>query len=137
LSFALDVSQQMKNVSRTPGWIAQLAVGQLRAADFGRVARTTADQVVECLVTGDLYGSHSGARHDLRSEAIKIDGRKGWLIESDILVTEPGLKFGGDHAILVVVRDGENWGLFFGAVPIGDEGLTALLEQTVAGLQAG
>jgi hypothetical protein len=39
--------------------------------------------------------------------------------------------------IIVVVRDGANWGLFFGAVPIGDQRLTALLEETVAGLRAG
>ena len=52
-------------------------------------------------------------------------------------MAQPGLKFAGDHVIIVVVRDGESWVLFFGAVPIGDERLTALLEQTVAGLQAG
>ena len=137
LSFAWDVTQQIKIVSRTPGWIAQLAVGQLRAEDFGRVARTTAESVAECLVTGDLYRTHSAARHDLRSEAIKIGDRTGWLIEGDIRVSEPGLKFAGDHVIIVVVRDGKNWGLFFGAVPIGDQRLIALLEQTVAGLQSG
>ena len=59
------------------------------------------------------------------------------MIESDIRVTEPGLKFAGDHVILVVVRDGENWGMFFGAAPIGDQQLTALLERTVAGLESG
>jgi hypothetical protein len=136
MTFARDVTQQIKIVSRTPGWIAQLAAGQVRADDFGRVARTAAEKVAECLVTGDLYRTHSAARHDLRSAAIKIDDRNGWLIEGEIRVTEPGLKFAGDHVIIVVVRDGANWGLFFGAVPIGDERLTALLEQTVAGLQA-
>ena len=54
-SFAWDVTQQIKIVSQTPGWIAQLAVGQLRADDFGGSARTTAEQVAECVVTGDLY----------------------------------------------------------------------------------
>ena len=38
MSFAWDVTQQIKIVSQTPGWIAQLAVGQLRADDFGRDA---------------------------------------------------------------------------------------------------
>ena len=59
------------------------------------------------------------------------------MIESDIRVSEPGLKFAGDHVVLVVVRDGDNWGFFFGAAPIGDQRLTALLEQTVDGLQSG
>ena len=137
LSFAWDVTQQIKIVSQTPGWIAQLAVGRLRADDFGRRARTAAERVAECVVTGDLYRTHSAARTDVRSEPIKIDNRTGWLIESDIRVTEPGLKFPGDHVILVVVRDGENWGMFFGAAPIGDRRLTALLQRTVVGLQSG
>ena len=80
LSFAWDVTQQIKIVSQTPGWIAQLAVGRLLADDFGRLARTTAEKVVECTVTGDLYRSYRGARDDLRSESITIDDRKGWLI---------------------------------------------------------
>ena len=75
-----------------------------------------------------------------RSEAIKIDGRAGWLILGERHPGDPNRdsKFAGDHVILwVVVRDGENWGMFFGAAPIGDQQLTALLERTVAGLESG
>lgn len=137
LSFAWDVTQQIKIVSETPGWIAQLAVGQLRAEDFEGGARTTAERVAECIVAGGMYSTHRAARQDLRSAAVKVDGRSGWLIESDISVTEPGLKFAGDHVMIIVVRDGEDWGLFFGAVPIGDERLGRLLDRTAAGLRAG
>ena len=138
LSFAWDVTQQIKIVSRTPGWIAQLAVGQLRADDFGRDRPYDGGARSPSASSPEICTAPTAPPDtDVRSEAIKIDDRNGWLIESDIRVTEPGLKFAGDHVILVVVRDGENWGLFFGAVPIGDERLTALLEQTVDGLQSG
>ena len=137
LNFAWDVTQQKLPVSSQPAWIAQLAVGQLRGSDgFVNDPRNTAESVVQCAISGDLYSPFAPTRTDRRSEAIIIDGREGWLIESDITVTAPGLAFPGDRTIFIVVRDGENWGMFFGAVPIGDAGLDAALDRTVASLQA-
>ncbi len=138
LGFAWDVTQQIRIVSATPGWIAQLAVGQLRGDDgFTGAPEAVAGQALECAVTGGLYQPYGGVRRDRRSVALGIDGRKGWLIESDFRVTQAGLSFPGDRVIMVVVRDGDNWGMFFGAVPIGDQDLTRLLRDTVGGLRAG
>jgi hypothetical protein len=137
MSFAWDVTQQTLPVDAAPSWIAQLAVGQLRASDgFVHDARNTAESVVQCALTSDMYKPHAPVRTDRRSEAVTIDGREGWLIESDITVTAPGLAFPGDRTIFVVVRDGEDWGMFFGAVPIGDIDLNAVLDRTVASLRA-
>jgi hypothetical protein len=137
LSFAWDVKEQIEYVDATPLWVAQLAVGQLRSSDgFVHDARNTAESVVQCTLTGDLYQPYLPERTDRRSEAVTINGRTGWLIEADINVTAPGLAFAGDRAIFVVVPDGKNWGMFFGAVPIGDADLNTVLDRTVAGLQA-
>jgi hypothetical protein len=137
MTFAWDVTQQKLPVSAAPSWIAQLAVGQLRASDgFVHGPQSTAEWVVQCTLTGDMYDPYQPVRTDRRSEAITIDGREGWLIETDITVTAPGLAFRGDRTIFLVVRDGDNWGMFFGAVPIGDTSLDAVLDRTVAGLQA-
>jgi hypothetical protein len=136
MTFAWDVTQQIMFVNVTPMWIAQLAVGQLRASDgFVHDPRNTAESFVQCALTGEIYKPFAPTRTDRRSEAVTIDGREGWLIETDITVTAPGLAFPGDRAIFVVVRDGENWGIFFGAVPIGDTDLDAALDRTVASLQ--
>jgi hypothetical protein len=35
-----------------------------------------------------------------------------------------------------VVRDGENWGFFFGAVPLGNAQLDTVLATTIHGLRA-
>ena len=137
MTFAWDVTQQVLPVSAAPPWIAQLAVGRLRATDgFVHDPRNTAESLVQCTITGAMYNPHSPTRSDRRSEAVTIDGREGWLIETDITVTAPGLAFPGDRTIFLVVRDGENWGLFFGAVPIGDAALSAVLDRTVGSLQA-
>jgi hypothetical protein len=136
LNFAWDVIQQKLPVNAQPSWIAQLAVGQLRASDgFVHDPRNTAESVVQCALTGSLYLPYSPTRIDRRSEAVTIDGHAGWLIESDITVTATGLAFPGDRTIFIVVRDGKDWGMFFGAVPIGDVDLNAVLDRTVDSLQ--
>ena len=51
-------------------------------------------------------------------------------------MVSPGLALAGDHAVFIVVQDGENWGLFFGAVPIGDTQLNQVLQSTIDSLRA-
>jgi hypothetical protein len=136
-SFAYDVLQQTLPVSQNPAWIAQLAVGQLRASDgFVHDARNTVESFAQCVVTGRMYGPYVPTRGDIRSESLSIDGRRGWLIESEITVDRPDLALLGDHVIFIVVGDGKDWGFFFGAVPIGNAQLDAVLASTVRELRA-
>jgi hypothetical protein len=136
-SFAYDVRQQSLPVSQDPAWIAQLAVGQLRRKDgFVRNARNTVESLVECVIVGNMYGPYRPTRTDIRSESLSIDGRSGWLIDSEITIDRPDVKVAGDHVIFIVVRDGRDWGFFFGAVPIGNAQLDAVLARAVRGLRA-
>jgi Protein of unknown function (DUF2510) len=136
-SFAYDVLQQTIPVRQDPAWIAQLAVGQLRGEDgFVHDARHTAESLAQCVVTGNMYGPYVPTRGDIRSESLSINGRNGWLIESEITVDRPDLALLGDHVIFIVVRDGKDWGFFFGAVPIGNAQLDAVLARTARGLRA-
>ena len=135
--FAFDVIQQPLPVNASPPWIAQLAVGQLRAeSGFVNDSRITAESLVQCLMTGPMYDPYEPTRADRRSEITSVSGKQGWLIDSDVTVAAPGLPFAGDRVVVVVVPDGTNWGFFFGAVPIGDADLNATLDRTVASLQA-
>jgi hypothetical protein len=54
---------------------------------------------------------------------------------TDVDVTLAGLTFAGDQVTVIVVPDGSDWGLFFGAVPIGDQALDAVLTSTVSSLR--
>jgi Protein of unknown function (DUF2510) len=136
LSFGYDVVQQVLSVSNNPGWIAQLAVGQLLRSDGYIRARQTAEELAECTVTGLMYQPYQPSRQDRQSKAITVSGHSGWLIDTDIRVVAPGLAFTGDHAVFIVVQDGENWGLFFGAVPIGNAQLNRVLRSTIDSLRA-
>ena len=137
MTFAHDVAQQTLEVNTDPGWIAQLAVGQLRSAEGFTGAEQAAKEFAECTVSGLMYQQYSPTRTDRQSKAITISGHPGWLIESEIRVVEPGLPFAGDHTIFLVVQDGSDWGLFFGAAPIGNAQLEAVLQSTVKALRAG
>jgi hypothetical protein len=135
--FAYDVLQQTLAVSQDPPWIAQLAVGQLRSRDgFIDDPRNTVESLVRCVITGNMYSPYLPTRTDIRSESLSIDGHPGWLIESEITVDRPDIPVAGDHTIFIVVRDGSNWGFFFGAVPIGNAQLDAVLARTIRGLRA-
>ena len=136
-TFAYDVLQQSVAVSQNPPWIAQLAVGQLRAKDgFVNDPRNTVESLVQCVINGNMYRPYLPTRTDIRSESLSIDGRSGWLIDSEITVDRPDLQVKGDHVIFLVVRDGKDWGFFFGAVPIGNPRLDAVLAMTIRGLRA-
>ena len=136
-SFAYDVVQQSLSVSRDPAWIAQLAVGQLRAKDgFGTDARSTVERLVRCVIAGTMYSPYLPTRGDIRSESLSIDGHSGWLIESEITIDQLNIPLAGDHTIFIVVRDGKDWGFFFGAVPIGNAQLDAVLASTIRELRA-
>lgn len=137
MTFAFDVVQQTLPVNASPAWLAQLAVGQLRAeSGFVNDARNTAESLMQCLLSGSMYDPHEPSRADRRSEATTVSDREAWLIESEVPVAEPGLPFPGDRVVVVVVPDGDNWGFFFGAAPIGDVGLNQVLDRAVASLQA-
>ena len=137
MTFAYDVIQQQLPVSAAPAWIAQLAVGQLRAeSGFVNDTRNTAESLVECLMTGPMYDPYEPTRADRRSEATTVSGKAAWLIETDVAVAGPGLAFPGDRVVVVVVPDGVDWGFFFGAAPIGDVALNQVLDRTVAALEA-
>jgi hypothetical protein len=136
-SFAYDVIQQTLTVSQDPRWIAQLAVGRLRGKDgFGNDPRSTVESLMRCVITGNMYSPYLPARTDIRSESLSIDGHDGWLIESEITVDRPDIPLAGDHTIFIVVRDGRDWGFFFGAVPIGNAQLDAVLASTIRELRA-
>jgi Protein of unknown function (DUF2510) len=135
--FAYDVFQQTLPVSQNTPWIAQLAVGQLRGKDgFVNDPRNTVESLVRCVMAGNMYSPYLPTRTDIRSEGLSIDGQSGWLIESEITVDRPDLAVAGDHTIFIVVRDGNDWGFFFGAVPLGNAQLDAVLARTIRGLHA-
>ena len=138
LSIATDVLQQTRRVNADPAWIAQLAVGRLPGANGVRGdAQATVQRFADCTVNSSFYRPYGVLNPVLvSSKAVTVSGRPGWQLVVDVRVDGTGLPFAGDRAVFLVVRDGADWGLFFGAVPIGDRELTATLDGVVRDLRA-
>lgn len=130
-SFAWDVLQQIKGVHANPGWIAQLAVGRLRAEDgFDGGAQAVVEQAIRCTITSNMYEPYTPTRTDRRAQPITLDGVRGWHLETDVTVAVSGLPFRGDRVHFIVVPDGKDWSFFFSAMPLGDEALNAVADRT-------
>lgn len=135
MQFGWDVTQQVRSVHEQPGWVAQFAVGQLRRdGGFSADLRRAADQAMACLIGGTLYQPYAGMDGNREWMLFEIGGTKAMAIRTDILVDVPELGFPGDRTIVVVVADGDDYGYFFGAVPLGDRSLEKQLRATVASL---
>jgi len=73
-----------------PGWGAAVMVGELVAGDGFFEPKDGAEIVLRC-VTGTFYGGAEVTRNDTTSQAMTVDGHEGWIMESDLSFSIPGL----------------------------------------------
>lgn len=134
LSWAYDVTGQDQRTE--PQWLAVMAVGSLRAADGFDNPHQSTGGVMQCIATSGYYIDVQ-SRKDKASRAVKVDGKPGWELRSEIRVDKSGLSVEGDVVDVIVVDTGTKGSLsmFVGAVPIGDEARMATLEHTIKDLQ--
>lgn len=117
--FGRDVQQQFVETEKTPTmrWGAAVMVGELVAGDGFYAPKDGAEIVLRC-VTGTFYGNAEVTRHDTKSQAVTVDGHDGWLMESDLSFSIPGLE-ATNELLTVVIVDLKNGtaGLFASSVP--------------------
>ncbi len=126
-SWAYDVSSQGMFVN--PGWVALLAVGEIRAADGFTGTKQAAQSVMQCVASSQWYSSFVAA-DDVKSERATIDGHDAWWIRTDIRVRDREVV--GDTVDVIVVDTGRpgSYGLFVGAVAIDHQDLLTILADT-------
>ena len=92
-------------------------VGELVAGDGFFEPEDGAEIVLRC-VTGTFYGNAEVTRDDTLSQAMTVDGHDGWIMESDLSFSIPGLE-ATNELLTVVIVDLENGsaGLFASSVP--------------------
>ncbi|MDN5724850.1 MAG: hypothetical protein L0G99_02810, partial [Propionibacteriales bacterium] len=139
-TIAHDVTQQVQSVAPEDQWIAQLAVGRLRGADgFTGSAQAVGTALAQCTASSQMYTPYEQELRITDGKAITVPGPggaevTGWRVDADIRV-DYGPSFGGDKVVFVVVPDGKDWGMFFGAVPLGDPTMAAQLDDVVGSLR--
>ncbi len=102
-----DHNSQTRSIA--PGWMSNISVGVARYDEGFVDPRVTAQQMMDCLASSDLYWGFTG-REDLRDEAFQLDGRQGWRITADVFVDNQG-DIKGDVVDVVVLDTGRDDGL--------------------------
>lgn len=134
-SWAYDVGEQMK-LAESPSWYANLAVGALFTGDGFDEPRRSAELVMQCVITSGLYPYFTD-RNETWSKAVTVDGRPGWSIRADVLVSDPDLDTKGDTVEVIVVDTDspESLSMFIGAVDIDDSDLLRTMDSTIKNLR--
>ncbi|WP_181407508.1 DUF2510 domain-containing protein [Nocardioides sambongensis] len=114
------------------GWVSTGGVGGLRKG-IVESKDQAADLVMACMANNPaLYSGFTGMT-ELESGPMKVDGHDAYSLVSELRVDVDGLEAEGDQVQVVVVDTGDDrlYGLYIFAVPIGDDELIALQEETI------
>ena len=118
--FGLDVMKQdvmdQANYDGTHSWVASVLVAELMAGDGFFTPEQGAQIVVRC-VLGSFYADNPVESNVTVNKATKIDGRDGWVIESQLSFDIPGLRAKGELLIIAVVSAGATAGLYYASIP--------------------
>lgn len=115
-------------------WVAQIVIAQLRAGDGFYEPEQGAKIIADC-VSGVFYGGVAVDRTDRRDEAIRIDGRSGWIIEAHLAFDVPDIETKGETMIIIVVETDDGAGLFYGSLPDTSPDYNEMIRTAMADLQ--
>ncbi len=135
--FGRDVHLQTVELARTDAnlvWYASVLVAELDAGAGFLSPEPGAQLVVRCLLDS-FYGNAEVERDDQVNEAMRVDGRDAWRIESRLGYRVPGISDTGELLIVVVVDvGGGRGGLFYASVPDSAASLLPTVRATLAQL---
>jgi hypothetical protein len=97
-------------------WVASILVAELQAGD-GFFSPEQGSQVVVKCILGTFYGNAPVTSEVKVNEAATIDGREGWIVESQLSFDIPGLKTKGELLLVAIVSAGATSGLYYASIP--------------------
>lgn len=133
LDWASDRAGQRNNV--TSSWVSIAVVGEINREVFPN-ARGATNQLMQCMASSYYYDGFSG-RKDLMSEAVRIDGKDGWKLVTEVSVSGRPDGVRGDVITIIVVDVGREpkLAVFCGEAPLGDAERNQLVNDAAASLQ--
>lgn len=100
--FGRGMMRQQISVDDSPPWIVSLNVGTMVSGDGFFSPEQGVHVVMPCLI-GEYYFGQDVQRDDVRDEALTVDGRPGWVLETELTFDIEGLDFTSERLVLVVV----------------------------------
>jgi hypothetical protein len=117
------------------GWVVSVLVGQLYAGD-GFYAPQEASDIVNRCIFGEFYGNTTITQDVQRSEAYSVDGYDGWITETNLSFSIPGLATTSELAIVIIVATGEmTSSIFYASVPNDATQYQSDVDAAIAGLK--
>lgn len=122
-----------------PGWISNIGVGTLNAADGFVSPQISAQQTMECFASSGYYMNFTN-RVDLIDEATTVSGYPAWRMRSEVRIQSPEMpEIEGDEVDIIVIDLGDpnKMGLFISSVTIGDTARRAQVDAAITTLRVG
>lgn len=121
----------------TFGWQSNLSVGEVLRSEGFSDPRSTAEQLMGCLASSDLYRGFSG-REDLVDESFTLDGDGGWRITANVFVDSQGdIKGDVVDVIVLDLGDPDTLAVYISCATIEDEKNLAEVAKAVESLRVG
>jgi hypothetical protein len=118
-------------------WVSSIIVSDLFVGDGFASTKVAAETVLKC-VLGTYYADTVVTPNEISSAQHNVDGHPGWLIETQLSFTVPGLNAKGERVLLLVVQTGDDdYSLFYASVPDTRDYLVPDARKALDGLQVG
>ncbi len=98
-------------------WVASVVVGELVAGD-GFIAPREGSEIVARCAIATFYDDAVVTRNDKVNQAVTLDGKPGWLLETHLSFDIRGLNEKGETAIFLIVQTSDSSSsLFYASIP--------------------
>lgn len=135
LAMMQKVTDQENYDGQNSDWMASILVSDLFVGDGFASTKVGAETVLKC-VLGTYYSDTVVTQTPISSKAHDVDGRDGWLIETQLSFDISGLNAKGERVLLLVVQTGtDEYGLFYASVPDTRTNLIPDAETALANLR--
>jgi hypothetical protein len=105
------------NYEPAHNWIASVLVGELYAGDGFYTPEEASEIVTRCIVRS-FYGDAAVTREDVQNKAISLDGRDGWLVETNLHFDIPGLPTKSEWVVIAIIATSDlTSSLFYASIP--------------------
>jgi hypothetical protein len=137
--FGRDVTSQSitteSNYEFGQSWVASVVIGELIAGDGFYTPEEGSKIVTKCILS-TFYGDNSVTREDVRTEAYQLDGKDGWIVETNLSFSIPNLQATGEWVVIIIIQTSlESSSIFYSSVPNNASPYNDSVNPAIANLQ--
>lgn len=129
--FATDAAGVQYRVP--PRWSALLSVGAIPISEYPGPTKAVTLQVLHCIAGSDFYPEGTTVEV-LDGIERYVDNRTAYSVDARLISPDSAVPVDRVEVTVVMTRDSESLGVFFGAAPEGERSLTTIVDHTLSNL---